>query len=213
MRIFWLTIGLVAAAHASEKTTILDGLEQRIDKYFKMCLTIEQRKLCAPDLKIFRDEPFCDPSIASCYNEVAHQRSIKPLFNLWQHIKTDIFSANKTVIIREICRILLVILEQYVIKLLNTSGGVGQELANEISNAYPFTQLVENLESCYNKLAEYLETHQLTGIHLSKKLLIASLVVIILVQQLLWRITWHHPVNANSSGAYASQLGNTIYRA
>lgn len=211
MRILWLALGLMAITNASEKVIVPDDLEQRIDKYFKMCLTIERRKLCTPDLKIVKSEPFCDPSVANCYNEVATQRSIKPLYNLWQHIKTDIFSANKTVVIREICRILLVILEQYVIKLLSTSGG--QEFANTISNTYPFAQLVENLESCYNKLTEYLETHQLTGIHVSKKVLMVSLAVIILVQQLLWRITWHHPTNSSSLGAYANQLGSTVYRA
>jgi len=159
-----------------------------IDKYVQLCLQLER---VAGSFEYFeytdvRQLIFTHPSIIYCYNQIIAQRSLKPLAHLWLAYKNGMIVVDKQKFVYELCRLIALIFEQFLIRLASELTGQSPqsvvELLNKLHIDLLFDDLIVVLEQCYEQLshiASDLNTPQ--NVHVRKRTVAALLAVVSMI--------------------------------
>ena len=142
------------ALYVSQK---YDGvMTQTIDKYVLLCVNLEHI-VGAFEFNLVRQLMFSHPCIVRCYNNMLAQKSVRPLVQVWQAYKRGVITIDKQKFIYELCHLIGIVFEQFLIKLAADLTGQSvqtlTELLDKLQIDLPLDDLIDILEQCYHQLA------------------------------------------------------------
>ena len=165
-------------------------LDQKIDNYIELAAQVERCNLCHPTFNHVRFLFFTHPCIIRCYNDLVRKQSVLPLYHLWEAYKSETISCDKNKFLYELCHLIGMVLEQFLIKLLaevsDESGESLTELFDKINEQMPIDELIEVLETCYQKLTSIVQqvNSQEHVPKLQKRWVVAVLACLVVLQKL-----------------------------
>ena len=158
-----------------------------IDKYVALCVNLEHA-VGAVEFFAVRRLVFTHPCIIRCYNDMLLKKSVQPLVYLWQAYKQDAVVVDKQKFIYELCHLIAVVFEQFLVKL--TADFTGQsvesltQLLDKLQIDLPLDDLIDILEQCYQHLStvtDHLIASSQQKPLISKKILVVLIGVAALV--------------------------------
>lgn len=177
------SVTLSTALYAPQKYNGV--MTQTIDKYVVLCVNLE-RIVGAFEFNIVRQLMFSHPCIVRCYNDMVAQKSVQPLVQVWQAYKSGVVTIDKQKFIYELCHLIGIVFEQFLIKLAADLTGQSVQtltaLLDKLQIDLPLDDLIDILEQCYHQLsliADQLMAHQKITWNKKTIMTICALVVVV----------------------------------
>jgi hypothetical protein len=159
-----------------------------IDKYILLCINVEQT-VGAFDFTTVCHLVFTHMGIIRCYNAMLVNKSVRPLFYLWQSYKQGAVVADQQKFIYELCHLIAIVFEQFLLKLAADFAGQNAQssaqLVDQLQINLPLDELIDVLEQCYQELLtanDQLHEQQQSSWGKKFKILLTVAVTVILIR-------------------------------